>query len=232
MVEKETTLAKAVSITKRRKKEKSSPPNKKTGPQTIRFFRKGLPWQVRGQAREELSTIDTVCRSKQGHHQRSLSVVQPDKLPAVQPTRPKTTLPRATTAHITISPKTPTGKVLEVLHVLPQTLGISLNMDITRKEAQRPVGAGLQHFLPNWQAPLDPKYYKGIQFGTDIHFKMEGIRTVKGLMRKGDWLKKLDLKDAYYSVPVNQAHTHFLRFQWQSQTYQFNTLPSGLSSTH
>ena len=41
MVEKETVLAKAVSITKRHKKEKSSLPNKKTGPQTVRFFQKG-----------------------------------------------------------------------------------------------------------------------------------------------------------------------------------------------
>ena len=38
MVEKETALAKAVSITKRHEKEKSSPPNKMTGHQTIHFF--------------------------------------------------------------------------------------------------------------------------------------------------------------------------------------------------
>ena len=43
MVERETALAKAVSITKRHKKERSSPPNKKTVPQTIGFFRKGPP---------------------------------------------------------------------------------------------------------------------------------------------------------------------------------------------
>ena len=49
-------------------------------------------------------------------------------------------------------------------------------------------------------------------------------------MRKGDWLTKLDLEDAYLSVPMNQAHTRLLRFQWQNQTYQFNTLPFGLSS--
>ena len=62
------------------------------------------------------------------------------------------------------------------------------------------------------------------------HFKMEGIKTVKGLMKKGDWLAKLDLKDAYLSVPMSPVHTHLLRFQWQNQTYQFNTLPFGLSS--
>ena len=38
MVEKERALAKAVSITKRHKKEKSSLPSKMTGHQTVRFF--------------------------------------------------------------------------------------------------------------------------------------------------------------------------------------------------
>ena len=60
------------------------------------------------------------------------------------------------------------------------------------------------------------------------HFKMEGVKTVKGLMRKGDWLTKLDLKDAHLSVPMSPVHTHLLRFQWQNQMYQFNTLPFGL----
>lgn len=62
------------------------------------------------------------------------------------------------------------------------------------------------------------------------HFKMEGIRTVKGLMQSGDWLVKLDLKDAYLSVRVDPGHRHWLRFQWQNQIYQFDTLPFGLSS--
>ena len=168
MVEKETALDKAVSITKRHKKENSFPPNKRTGPQTILFFLKGPPWQVRGQVGQEFSTIHTVCRSKQGHHQRSLSVVQPDKLPSVQPTRPKTNLPRATTARITISPKTPTEKVLEVLHALPQTLlpglGISLDMDIAGSSTTR--GSQTSAFPPKLashnQWPLDPKYNKGM----------------------------------------------------------------------
>lgn len=62
------------------------------------------------------------------------------------------------------------------------------------------------------------------------HFKMESIRTVKGLMMKGDWLLKLDLKDAYLAVPIHQAHREFLKFQWQDQLWQFQALPFGLSS--
>ena len=35
---------------------------------------------------------------------------------------------------------------------------------------------------------------------------MESIKLVKGLIQEGDWLTKLDLKDAYLILPVHQAH--------------------------
>ena len=62
------------------------------------------------------------------------------------------------------------------------------------------------------------------------HFKMESIRTVKSLIQQGDWLLKLDLKDAYLSVPMCQEHQKYLKFQFQGQSYQFQALPFGLSS--
>ena len=34
-------------------------------------------------------------------------------------------------------------------------------------------------------------------------FKMESVRSVKGLIQKDNWLTKLDLKDAYLTVPVH-----------------------------
>ena len=33
------------------------------------------------------------------------------------------------------------------------------------------------------------------------HFKMEGLKDVKNLLKRGDWMCKMDLKDAYFSVP-------------------------------
>ena len=62
------------------------------------------------------------------------------------------------------------------------------------------------------------------------HFKMESIRTAKGLMQTGDWLVKLDLKDAYFSVPIHPSSQKFLKFKWRGQTWQFKALPFGLSS--
>ena len=62
------------------------------------------------------------------------------------------------------------------------------------------------------------------------HFKMEGIHTLKELIRPGDWLAKVDLKDTYFSIPINPAHRRFLQFVFQEQTYEFNCLPFGLTS--
>ena len=62
------------------------------------------------------------------------------------------------------------------------------------------------------------------------HFKMEGIHMLKDLLRAGDWMAKIDLKDAYFMIPIAQEDRDFLKFQWKDQTYQFNCLPFGLSS--
>ena len=62
------------------------------------------------------------------------------------------------------------------------------------------------------------------------HFKMEGIHMLKDLLRAGDWMAKIDLKDAYFMIPIAQEDRDFLKFQWKDQTYQFNSLPFGLSS--
>ena len=36
------------------------------------------------------------------------------------------------------------------------------------------------------------------RFVQNEHFKMEDIHTVKDLLRQGDWLAKVDLKDAFF----------------------------------
>ena len=43
-------------------------------------------------------------------------------------------------------------------------------------------------------------------------------------------MTKVDLKDAYFSIPVSSHDRKFLRFRWQGKMYQFNCLPFGLSS--
>jgi hypothetical protein len=62
------------------------------------------------------------------------------------------------------------------------------------------------------------------------HFKMENISNLKDIILPGDWMCKLDLKDAYLSVPVHKTHWRFLRFSWEREFYEFKTLPFGLTS--
>ena len=45
-----------------------------------------------------------------------------------------------------------------------------------------------------------------------IHFKMETLQSVLSLITPGCYLASLDLKDAYYSVPIHPDHTKFLKF--------------------
>ena len=59
---------------------------------------------------------------------------------------------------------------------------------------------------------------------------MEGIHTLRDLIQPGDWLAKVDLKDAYFAVPIHHSHHQYLRFNFQGKCYQFICLPFGLSS--
>ena len=62
------------------------------------------------------------------------------------------------------------------------------------------------------------------------HFKMESVYSVRDILHRGDWMGKLDLQDAYLTVPVFHPHRRFLRFQWRAQTYQFRCLSFGLAT--
>ena len=64
-----------------------------------------------------------------------------------------------------------------------------------------------------------------------VHFKMDSIHSLIDLLSRGSYMAKLDLKDAYFSVPVSVTSGPFLCFKWQSTIYSFNCLPFGLSSS-
>ena len=68
------------------------------------------------------------------------------------------------------------------------------------------------------------------QFLVHQHFKMEGMHVVKDLLQKNDWMMRIDLKDAYFLIPIDPLHQKFLGFKWQGKSFQFTCLPFGLAS--
>ena len=86
----------------------------------------------------------------------------------------------------------------------------------------RPKSDGSQRFIIN----LKNFNY----FVKKEHFKIEDLRTAINLLNKSDYMCRLDLKDAYLLVPMHEQSKKWLRFEFNEQLYQFNSLPFGLSS--
>ena len=59
---------------------------------------------------------------------------------------------------------------------------------------------------------------------------METLKLALSLVKQDCYFAKIDLKDAYYSVPLAQTFRKYLRFTWNGILYQFTCLPNGLSS--
>ncbi len=62
------------------------------------------------------------------------------------------------------------------------------------------------------------------------HFKMDSLNTIVKLVDKNCFMASIDLKDAYYSIPIRKEDRKYLRFFWNGNFYQFTCLPNGLSS--
>ncbi len=62
------------------------------------------------------------------------------------------------------------------------------------------------------------------------HFKMEGLYMLKGLLSQGDFVAKIDLKDAYFTIPIAPPDRRYLCFEWNGVLWQFTCLCFGLAS--
>ena len=67
------------------------------------------------------------------------------------------------------------------------------------------------------------------QFVEKIHFKMENIHMALNCISPWNFMVSIDLKDAYFSVPIFQPHRRYLRFLWNLKGYKFTCLPFGYS---
>ena len=61
-----------------------------------------------------------------------------------------------------------------------------------------------------------------------LHFKMEGLNDLKDTLVQGDYMVKIDLKDAYLTVPLNQESQRLVSFEWKGRIFKFKVLCFGL----
>ena len=57
------------------------------------------------------------------------------------------------------------------------------------------------------------------------HFKMDTLSSVIKLIRPNCFMATIDLKDAYYSVPVSEKHQKYLKFHWKGNFLQVYLFP-------
>ena len=60
-----------------------------------------------------------------------------------------------------------------------------------------------------------------------LHFKMETLTSVLNLIKPNVYMASVDLKDAFYTIPVHPAHQIFLKFIYENQIYKFLCMPNG-----
>ena len=61
------------------------------------------------------------------------------------------------------------------------------------------------------------------------HFKMFSLNAAIDLITPGAFMASVDLRDAYYTIPITSSHRKYLRFSWKEILFEFTCLPNGLS---
>ena len=67
------------------------------------------------------------------------------------------------------------------------------------------------------------------EFVTYQKFKMDTRHAAERMLTPGAYMASIDLKQAYYLVPIAPEHKKFLKFFWDGNLFAFTCLPNGLS---
>jgi len=62
-------------------------------------------------------------------------------------------------------------------------------------------------------------------------FKYKDLALLAPLLKEGDYMITIDLKDGFFHVPVLPSHQAYMSFQWEGKTYVFQVLPFGMSAS-
>ena len=58
-------------------------------------------------------------------------------------------------------------------------------------------------------------------FVPSMHFKPESLQILKYMMKERDCLCKIDLKNAYFTVPLDKSCRNLMKFLWEGNLYEF-----------
>ena len=155
-------------------------------------------------------------------------------------------------ATLGISPKVLTvlreGRLLPVLAKLDQVP----NHKLLCKSPQEPLPVGgiasavKQECNRVCQKPRIPGLLQLAIFGSKTHqpvetytgpehpktksFKMEIPETIRTSLQAGEWITSIGFKDTCFHITIHSQSRKYMRFHLQSQSYQFEALPFGLST--
>lgn len=108
---------------------------------------------------------------------------------------------------------------------------------LVEKKAVYPISTSTGFFSPIFVVPKKDGGWRPVvnlkglnNFLRIDHFKMESIASLRDVVQREDYMGRLDLKDAYLSVPISKKCWGYLRFRWGGQNYEFRTLPFGVAS--
>ena len=58
---------------------------------------------------------------------------------------------------------------------------------------------------------------------------MESILDIFKITKKDVWIASVDLKDAFFTIPLNEAYQKYFMFKSLSKIYKFIAMPNGYS---
>ena len=121
-------------------------------------------------------------------------------------------------------------------HPLFQELRVQLRV-LLEKQAVEEVTDGLPGFYSRlflapkkggeWRPVIDLSALN--HFMDAPHFKMETTSSILEATSPDMWATSLDLKDAFFHIPIACPHRRYLRFRVDGKNYQFKALPFGLT---
>ena len=58
---------------------------------------------------------------------------------------------------------------------------------------------------------------------------MESLLNVLKSFKRNAWMASVDLKDAFFTVPIHESYQKYFKFEWIDKVYKFLGMPNGYS---